>query len=143
MIDRAAQLARRGVASIEIAYSLLMLARVRQRLERRDDAATLRERARQVLRACADPGILVDPLTQSERELQRVSARAGREDDALSAAEFNVLRLLRSDMSQREIAGELQLSFNTIKTHTRNIYRKLGVATRAEALARAPSLALL
>ncbi len=147
VIDRAAQLARRGVASIEIAYSLLMLARVRQRLERRDDAATLRERARQVVRACADPGILVDRLTQSERELQRASAPAGRpasaEDDALSAAEFNVLRLLPSEMSQREIAAELQLSFNTIKTHTRNIYRKLGVATRAEALARARSLALL
>jgi LuxR family maltose regulon positive regulatory protein len=46
-------------------------------------------------------------------------------------------------MSQREIAGELQLSFNTIKTHTRNIYRKLGVATRAEALARARTLSLL
>ena len=41
-----------------------------------------------------------------------------------------MLRLLRSDLSQREIASELQLSFNTIKTHTRNIYRKLGVATR-------------
>ena len=65
------------------------------------------------------------------------------EGEALSAAELSVLRLLRSEMSQREIAGELQLSFNTIKTHTRNIYRKLGVATRAEALARARSLALL
>ena len=147
VIDRAAQLARRGVASIEIAYSLLVLARVRQRLERRDDAATLRQRARQVVRACADPGILVDRLTQSERELQGAWARAGRpasaEGEALSAAELNVLRLLRSEMSQREIAGELQLSFNTIKTHTRNIYRKLGVATRAEALVRARSLALL
>ena len=90
---------------------------------------------------------MVDRLTQSERELQGASARAGRpasaEGEALSAAELNVLRLLRSEMSQREIAGELQLSFNTIKTHTRNIYRKLGVATRAEALVRARSLALL
>ena len=63
--------------------------------------------------------------------------------EELSAAELNVLRLLRSDLSQREIASELQLSFNTIKTHTRNIYRKLGVATRSQALARARSLSLV
>jgi LuxR family transcriptional regulator, maltose regulon positive regulatory protein len=147
VIDRAAQLARRGVASIEIAYSLLVLARVRQRLERREDAATLRERARQVVRACADPGILVDRLTQTERELRRDSPRAAAaasvEGEALSAAELSVLRLLRSEMSQREIAGVLQLSFNTIKTHTRNIYRKLNVATRADAVARARRLSLL
>ena len=37
---------------------------------------------------------------------------------------------MRSQLSQREIAAELHLSFNTIKTHTRNIYRKLGVAER-------------
>jgi ATP/maltotriose-dependent transcriptional regulator MalT len=53
------------------------------------------------------------------------------------------LRLLRSQMSQREIAGELHVSFNTIKTHTRSIYRKLGVAGRAEATARARELSLI
>jgi LuxR family maltose regulon positive regulatory protein len=61
----------------------------------------------------------------------------------LSDAELSVLRLLRSQLSQREIAGELHLSFNTIKTHTRNIYRKLDVAERRDAVARARELSLI
>ena len=66
-----------------------------------------------------------------------------RRHEALSDAELSVLRLLRSELSQREIAGELHLSFNTIKTHTRNIYRKLGVAERAAAISRARELSLI
>jgi len=54
-----------------------------------------------------------------------------------------VLRVLRSELSQREIASELHLSFNTVKTHTRNIYRKLDVAARAEAVSRARELSLI
>ena len=56
---------------------------------------------------------------------------------------LTVLRLLRSQLSQREIAAELHLSFNTIKTHTRNIYRKLDVAERAQAVGRARELSLI
>jgi ATP/maltotriose-dependent transcriptional regulator MalT len=135
------------VASIEIVYSLLTLATVRQRQGRHDEARALHEQARQAVRACNDPGILRDRLARTERRLrlQRRDAgkRASGEAEPLSAAELNVLRLLRSEMSQREIAGELQVSFNTIKTHTRNIYRKFGVATRSDALARAHGLSLL
>jgi LuxR family maltose regulon positive regulatory protein len=45
-----------------------------------------------------------------------------------------VLRLLRGTLSLREIGQELHLSPNTIKTHTRVIYRKLGVSTRHQAV---------
>jgi len=45
-----------------------------------------------------------------------------------------VLRLLRGTLSLREIGQELHLSPNTIKTHTRLIYRKLGVSTRRQAV---------
>jgi hypothetical protein len=41
-----------------------------------------------------------------------------------------VLRLLRTDLTQREIADQLYVSFNTVKTHTKSIFRKLDVATR-------------
>jgi len=61
----------------------------------------------------------------------------------LSQRELAVLRLLESTLSQREIAGELYVSFNTVKTHTRTIFRKLGAASRAEAVARARELGLL
>ena len=144
---RATELARRGIASIEIAYSLLALAGIRQRLGRHDEARRLYREARQAVARCEDPGILTERLARAERRTNLAATpRAGRtsgHDEALSDAELSVLRLLRSDLSQREIAGELHLSFNTIKTHTRNIYRKLGVAERAEAISRARELSLI
>ena len=54
-----------------------------------------------------------------------------------------MLRLLDSRLTQREIARELYLSPNTIKTHTAAVYRKLGVACRADAIAAARTLNLL
>jgi DNA-binding NarL/FixJ family response regulator len=54
--------------------------------------------------------------------------------EQLTGREMSVLRLLPSALTPREIATELYLSPNTIKTHTRGIYRKLGVNTRHEAV---------
>ena len=144
---RATELARRGVASIEIAYSLLALAGIRRRLGRDDEAARIYEEARTAVARCEDPGILNELLARAERRAGcappgRPSRTSGG-TEALSDAELSVLRLLRAELSQREIAGELHLSFNTIKTHTRNIYRKLGVAERAEAISRARELSLI
>jgi LuxR family maltose regulon positive regulatory protein len=144
---RASELARRGVASIEIAYSLLALAGIRQRLGRHDDARRIYEQARAAVANCEDPGILNDRLGRTERALRfrphAQAPRTGASREALSDAELSVLRLLRSQLSQREIARELHLSFNTVKTHTRNIYRKLDVAERRDAVARARELRLI
>jgi LuxR family maltose regulon positive regulatory protein len=144
---RASELARRGVASIEIAYALLALARIRQRLDRHEDARQVYEQARAAVENCEDPGTLADQLGRTGRALRfsphAHTPRATRSGDTLSDAELSVLRLLRNRLSQREIAGELQLSFNTIKTHTRNIYRKLDVAERGEAVSRARELSLI
>jgi LuxR family transcriptional regulator, maltose regulon positive regulatory protein len=54
--------------------------------------------------------------------------------EPLTDREVSVLRLLRGTLSLREIGQELHLSPNTIKTHTRVIYRKLGVRTRRQAV---------
>ena len=144
---RATELARRGVASIEIAYSLLAVAEIRGRLGRHDEARRIYEEARKAVARCEDPGVLGERLARAERRARfGPPARAGRSagrDEALSDAELSVLRLLRGELSQREIAGELHLSLNTIKTHTRNIYRKLGVAERAAAISRARELSLI
>jgi LuxR family maltose regulon positive regulatory protein len=146
LLLRSTQLARRGVASIEVGYSLLALAGVRQRLGQADEARRVYEEAREAIGDCEDPGILSDRLARTQQQLQFARApyvvRRGAEREALSEAELSVLRLLRSQLSQREIAAELHLSFNTIKTHTRNIYRKLGVCERAQAVARARELSL-
>jgi LuxR family maltose regulon positive regulatory protein len=53
-----------------------------------------------------------------------------------------VLRLLAAGRSNTEIARELVVSTNTIKTHVKNIYRKLGVSTREEARGAARELNL-
>ena len=147
LLSRAVALARRGVASIEIAYSLLTLAAIRQRLGRREEALRTYDEARDAVARCQDPGILRDSVSRVERQMRPAGRpRTARQDaagEALSDAELSVLRLLRSELSQREIARELQLSFNTIKTHTRNIYRKLGVAARADAISRARELSLI
>jgi LuxR family transcriptional regulator, maltose regulon positive regulatory protein len=54
-----------------------------------------------------------------------------------------VLRYLPTHLSAREIADELSVSTSTVKTHMRNLYTKLGVHSRAEAVESARSLRLL
>ena len=61
----------------------------------------------------------------------------------LSAAELRVIRYLPSNLKAPEIASELFVSTNTIRTHLRHIYAKLGAHGRGEAVARARGLGLL
>jgi LuxR family maltose regulon positive regulatory protein len=62
--------------------------------------------------------------------------------DELSGRELEVLRLLRSELSGPEIAAELVVSLNTVRTHTKNIFTKLGVNNRRAAVRRASELGL-
>ena len=52
----------------------------------------------------------------------------------LSKAETKIMTALAMKFSYKEIAGYLNISINTVKKHTKNIYRKLGVAKRAAAI---------
>ena len=63
--------------------------------------------------------------------------------EPLSERELEVLRLLRTDLSGPEIAVELSVSVNTIKTHIKNIYSKLNAHCRYEAIERAKQIDLL
>jgi LuxR family maltose regulon positive regulatory protein len=63
--------------------------------------------------------------------------------DPLSDREIEVLQLLADGLSRPQIAGQLHLSINTVKTHARNIYSKLNVRNRAAAIARARDLHLI
>jgi LuxR family transcriptional regulator, maltose regulon positive regulatory protein len=62
---------------------------------------------------------------------------------ALTRCEARVLRYLPTNLSTREIARELYLSANTVKTHQRHLYQKLGASSRTEAVERARALGLL
>jgi LuxR family maltose regulon positive regulatory protein len=63
--------------------------------------------------------------------------------EPLSDGETRILRYLPTNLSAPEIAGELSLSVNTIRTHTRHIYEKLGAHGRTEAVEQARALGLL
>ena len=69
--------------------------------------------------------------------LVRISSPSGQEDwkEALSSREFEVLTLLARGHSNDRIAGELSISEGTVKNHVSRIYMKLGLHSRAEAVA--------
>jgi ATP/maltotriose-dependent transcriptional regulator MalT len=63
--------------------------------------------------------------------------------DPLSVRELEVLRLLQGDLDGPDMAQELFISLNTLRTHTKNIYAKLGANSRRAAITRAVELGLL
>ena len=65
------------------------------------------------------------------------------EPEELSPSELRVLRYLPTNLTRPEIAGELYVSINTVNTHIRNIYSKLGARDRSSAVGRARELRLL
>jgi LuxR family maltose regulon positive regulatory protein len=96
--------------------------------------------------------VLIRPANQgaavAARILQRFDTRPARQPDApvpvpLTGSELAVLRFLPSHMTNQEIAESLFLSINTVKTHLRSVYRKLGVTTRRQAISAAGRLGLL
>jgi LuxR family maltose regulon positive regulatory protein len=125
-VEQGIRLAERVGAWHITAYGLLALAEIRQREHKPAAARRLLARTEKTLR-----------LRATRRDAEGASFWE------LSERELAVLRLLASKLSQREIAAELYVSFNTVKTHTRAIFRKLGVASRAEAVDRARELGLL
>ncbi|ACV76844.1 ATP-dependent transcriptional regulator, MalT- like, LuxR family [Nakamurella multipartita DSM 44233] len=77
-----------------------------------------------------------DAGPQTDRRMEVVVER-------LSQRELDVLRLLATDLSGPDIARHLVVSLNTIRTHTKNLYAKLGVTNRRAAVRRAEELHLL
>ena len=141
-IERAATLDRRGAGPIELGWSLMHLSRLRAaRGDRAAARASLDEAGMRLSRA-PDPGNLLDRLAEAERRIGKPS-REPAAGEELSQRELDVLRLLATPMTQREIGRELYVSLNTVKTHTRSIFRKLDAANRSEAVARARELGIL
>src|SRR6266540_3945202 len=139
------ELARRGDAKFDLSYGLLTHAEVKGGLRDRSAAKDMLREARQAVEACADPGVLPELVARVERRLRLVPSRAMRTpyEEDLSDRELAVLRLLATDLTQREIGEALYVSFNTVKTHVKSIFRKLDVATRPDAVSRARELRLL
>ncbi len=112
-----------------------LLARTAKRRQQRDP---IRAYAEELLAAFQpEPGS--PERTRQGRERPRP---AGALVEPLSERERDVLRLLRTELSGPEIARALVVSLNTLRTHTRNIYDKLGVTSRRAAVRRAEELDL-
>jgi LuxR family maltose regulon positive regulatory protein len=71
------------------------------------------------------------------------ASRQSKLPDPLTAAEIRVLEKLAEGLTYTDMASELYLSLNTVKTHLRHAYMKLGVTSRSSALKRATSLGIL
>jgi LuxR family maltose regulon positive regulatory protein len=140
-------LLERGVAALKLAghppalaHGLIYLATALQAVGRREAAAEAIAAASAAVDSCPDPGILGERLAALER---RPRERRRSPGGKLSERELLILRMLGGWESEREIGHELYLSHNTIHSHTRSIYRKLGVSSRAGALDRARELGLI
>ena len=146
-LTRAVTLARRGVGVVALAYVLITVAAVRRELGDRRSAVELVREAREVSAHAPDPGTVVPRLLdKAERSLRLISQSQGSRlvtGEELTAREAAVLSLLPGGLSAREIGQELGVSRNTVKTHTKNLYRKLGATGRREAVARGRELGLL
>jgi LuxR family maltose regulon positive regulatory protein len=131
-----------GISQWPTVETLLRLAPLRLELGDRPGAAALLGEARDVLTSFPDGAEA--QLNRLERLELRLagSHRTSLPGEPLTERERAVLRLLRGTLSTREIGRELYLSGNTIKTHTRSIYRKLGVSSRRDAIERGRELGL-
>lgn len=115
----------------------IVLARAALRLKGPAAAGELLGEARAALGRAPDSVVLRDWLDDASAQADLAPGSTAGEDWSLTNAELRVLRFLPSHLSFREIADRLYVSPNTVKTHARGIYRKLGVSSRANAVDRA------
>jgi ATP/maltotriose-dependent transcriptional regulator MalT len=155
----AVELGRRGAGRVELAAALLTAAaasrtcpppvpsRGRDGLSvgngpAGDPRAFLAE-ARGILRHCPDPGPVVAGWLADEQRAESVQARQDGLIEPLTDRELTILRLLPAPTPQRELASALFVTPNTLRTHLRAIYRKLGAESRDDAVIRARDRGLI
>ena len=145
-LEHAATLARRGADRVEIAHAMLWLGRSRVRAGDAAGAADALDAARAALGGAIVP-LLATPIDALEREIRAAPEAPATAPDAgsdgFSAAEQQVLDLLPSGLTYREIAGRLELPLPHVRSHSRRIRNKLGATTRGEAVTAARRLDLI
>jgi DNA-binding CsgD family transcriptional regulator len=140
--DVAVASARQGGGVLEVAKALAVRAGILRHLGDFAGARASRHEAAALLRLPTVTGI--DP--------NQIAANGGHRDNSaalpvageeLTEKESELLRLLDTNLSRREISERLFVTLNTVKSHQRSLYRKLAVRSRAEAVRRAEQLGLL
>lgn len=108
-----------------------------------DVSAGLRDELVALLRHSPGDTYADSLLRASDRMAAHSTPRLPLRDAELSAREQGVLRYLQTRLTTREIAGELFISMNTLKSHIKSIYRKLGATSRSDAVARARTVGFI
>jgi LuxR family maltose regulon positive regulatory protein len=144
--EMAVMSARQGGAILEVAKAMMVKAEVLEHLGDHQTAKAILEEVGTLVRDCADASISSTLLPSARRSTgAAVTSRDERcaLGEELTPKELEVLRLLATRLSRREIGARLYVSLNTVKTHQRALYRKLGVEHRSAAVSRARELGLL
>jgi LuxR family maltose regulon positive regulatory protein len=108
-----------------------------------DEGGPMKSLLRETVTRDIMPGYVQELLAALETDRVQVeTASASALIEPLSERELEVLHMLKTDLSGPEIARELVIALSTMRTHTQNIYSKLGVSNRREAVRKAEELNL-
>jgi LuxR family maltose regulon positive regulatory protein len=143
-LEAATVVLRPGPYPLELADCLLWLAQAHQLSGAPDAAHAALAQARLMLDDMPELGILAGRLRETEQRLSsnRDDAPAPLTDE-LSGREQEVLQMLPTALSEAEIGKELFISYHTVHSHIRAIYRKLGTSSRAQTVEQARAAGLL
>jgi RNA polymerase sigma factor (sigma-70 family) len=86
---------------------------------------------------------LTENYLQTDRRKEQCQNRVRQPAEPLTSREKTVLKLIAAGLSNREIANEMKVTVNTVKTHVSRILTKLGVRSRVQAFAKAREADLL
>jgi LuxR family transcriptional regulator, maltose regulon positive regulatory protein len=144
LLEQVLQLLK-GIDSFMVQYAqaLLEMASIRRAQGATGSALASVEQARALISQFTDPGMLPSLLDRTTRGVRGTAHLSRRPTGALTERELVVLRLLPTRLSTRDIARELSVSVTTIRSQVQAIYRKLQVASRAEAVTQARRRRLL
>ena len=147
LLARAAELARIAGHPSQQVHVLTALADAALATGDRAAARAALEEARETAETGVAFPATARRLAAAEERLGKRAGRAARRNgqlaEELTDRELSLLRALQGPLSQREIGHELYLSINTIKGYTKSLYRKLGAASRTEAVERGRQLGLI
>jgi LuxR family transcriptional regulator, maltose regulon positive regulatory protein len=153
----AVELGRRGAGRVELAAALLTAAAATRTCPPPDrnagglpaepgtdgDPHAFLAEARGILRHCPDPGPVASGWLADGQRAESVQGRQDGLIEPLTDRELTILRLLPAPTPQRELASALFVTPNTLRTHLRAIYRKLGAESRDDAVIRARERGLI
>ena len=147
LLTRAAELSRIAGHPSQRVYVLIALADAQlaagDRTAARSALAEARETADTEIAFPATAARLAAAEERIGRRAALAARRGGGLVEELTDRELSLLRALQGPLTQREIGAELYLSLNTIKGYTKSLYRKLGAASRAEAVESGRELGLI